>query len=258
MNGDTKPQRRRQHQGREVRESAVAGLLSLRRRGLLTAAHVEGVATGLGVTGRSVWRWLSSADKEGRLARKPRPHFELNDADVSDPCLPLRQRGRPPSRAPASRGGGAEPRHLAPGGSSPVVARSAARLSKGERARRDHDTYLTRKAGFRNECWEADHTELALRAQLPDGSLVRPWLTMFVDHSTRAIPGWAWPSTPLRPACSKRCARLSCWTRPVSLSEECHCACVTTGERSSLPRRWWRLPRPSTSTRGPYAPTRPT
>lgn len=37
----------------------------------------------------------------------------------------------------------------------------------------------------------ADHTELAMRAQLPDGSLVRPWLTLFVDLSIRANPGWA-------------------------------------------------------------------
>jgi len=191
MDDGTRPQRRRQHQGREIRESAVAGLLSLRRRGLLTAAHVEGVATGLGVTGRSVWRWLSSADKEGRLARKPRPHFELNDADVSDLAYHfgnvaalhrerLQAGAEGPSLATVRR---AVARQLSPG--------QRAGLSKGERARRDHDTYLTRKAGFRNECWEADHTELALRAQLPDGSLVRPWLTMFVDRSTRAIPGWA-------------------------------------------------------------------
>jgi hypothetical protein len=65
MDGDTKPERRGQHLGREIRENAVAGLLSLRRRGLLTAAHVEGVATGLGVTGRSVWRWLSQKRRLG-------------------------------------------------------------------------------------------------------------------------------------------------------------------------------------------------
>ncbi len=79
------------------------------------------------------------------------------------------------------------------GGSQAETALWAERagLSRGERARGDHDTYLTRKAGSRNECWEADHTELAIRAQPPGGSLVRPWLTLFVGLSTRAIPGWA-------------------------------------------------------------------
>ncbi len=56
----------------------MASLVSL--RGPLTAAHVEGVASGLEVTGRSVWRWLSSAAEEGRAVRKPQPHFELSDS----------------------------------------------------------------------------------------------------------------------------------------------------------------------------------
>jgi putative transposase len=194
----------------------VAGLVSLRRRGLLTAAHVEGVATGLGVTGRSVWRWLSSADKDGRLARKLRPHFELNEADVSDLAYHfgnvaalhrerLQAGAEGPSLATLRR---AVARQLSPG--------QRAGLSKGERARRDHDTYLTRKAGFRNECWEADHTELAIRAQPPDGSLVRPWLTLFVGLSTRAIPGWAVqaPAGGLGPSYRDRDARANSTARP--------------------------------------------
>ena len=75
MGGGTNPRRRKPHIRPEIREGAVAGLGSLRRRGLLTAAQVEGVASGLGVTGRSVWRWLSSAAEEGRAVRRPRRHF---------------------------------------------------------------------------------------------------------------------------------------------------------------------------------------
>jgi putative transposase len=144
---------------------------------LLSAAQVDAVASGLGVTGRTVWRWLASAAEQDRAVRKPRAHFELSDR--ISPTLPTTSATWPHSIEsgckPGRRGRASAP--CAPGGGSPAVARRRAGLSRGERARRDHDTYLTRKAGFRSECWEADHTELAVRARLRDGSVVRPWLT---------------------------------------------------------------------------------
>jgi hypothetical protein len=84
MEGSTNPGRRKAYVAPEIRESTVTGLVSLRQRGLLSAVHVDAVASGLGVTGRSVWRWLASARQEGRAIRKPRAHFELSDEDVSD------------------------------------------------------------------------------------------------------------------------------------------------------------------------------
>jgi len=67
----------------------------------------------------------------------------------------------------------------------------------GERARRDYDTYLPRPAGRpRNDCWEADHTQLAVHVVLPDGRVVMPWATLFVDQACRVILGWALAVTP--------------------------------------------------------------
>ncbi len=62
----------------------------------------------------------------------------------------------------------------------------------GERIRRDFDTYLPRPPGrHRNDWWEADHTQLAVHVRLPDGRVVMPWATLFLDQATRALLGWA-------------------------------------------------------------------
>ena len=57
--------------------------------------------------------------------------------------------------------------------------------------RRNFDTYLTRPAQHRNECWEADHCELAVEVVLLDGQVIKPWVTSFRDRFSRAVFGWA-------------------------------------------------------------------
>jgi putative transposase len=170
---------------------AVAGLVDLRRRGLLSRVQVAAVATGLGVEDRTVWRWLQTATVEERSGRKGRSRFELTEVDVADLAYHFGSvaawhrelvdaGGDVVSLSTLRRAVG---RRLSPG--------QRAGLAKGERARRDRDTYLTRPTGSRNDCWETDHAELAIHVVLPDGRVVRPWLTVFVDRATRAIPGWA-------------------------------------------------------------------
>jgi putative transposase len=183
--------RRYQQMSTEIREGAVAGLIDLRRRGLLSTVQVAAVADGLGVEERTVWRWLQTATVEERAGRKGRERFDLTEADVADLAYHFgnvaawhRERvaagGDLVSLSTLRR---AVDRRLSPG--------LRAGLAEGERALRNYDTYLTRPAGFRNDCWEADHAELAIYVRLPDGRVVRPWMTVFVDRSTRAIPGWA-------------------------------------------------------------------
>ena len=175
----------------EIRESAVAGLIDLRRRGLLSSAHVLAVATELGAGERTVWRWLQTGTLKERSVAKGWHRFDLTEEDVADLAYHF---GNVAAwhRERVAAGEGtvslstlrrAVDRRLSPG--------ERAGLAKGERALRNYDTYLTRPAGFRNDCWEADHAELAIYVRLPDGRVVRPWMTVFVDRATRAIPGWA-------------------------------------------------------------------
>jgi putative transposase len=69
-------------------------------------------------------------------------------------------------------------------------------IAEGERARRELDTYLTRAPQFRNECWEADHTQFALKVVLPDRRVIKPWTMIFIDTYSRAITGFAIAVTP--------------------------------------------------------------
>jgi transposase InsO family protein len=41
-----------------------------------------------------------------------------------------------------------------------------------------------------NQIWQADHTQLDLRAKRDDGQLGRPWLSVIIDDYSRAIVGF--------------------------------------------------------------------
>jgi len=60
----------------ERRQAAVERLGHLRAAGQLTAAHVRLAASGLGVTERSVWRWLRPPG-----APAGRGRYQLSEAD---------------------------------------------------------------------------------------------------------------------------------------------------------------------------------
>jgi len=176
----------------EVRASVVAALLAARRAQVLPTWRVRSAATELGVSVRTVWRWLEVAESEDRLGRKSRPCFAVGQDDlvelayyrgnVSALRVARIAEGTPTPSIGAFRAAFA--RVLPPGRRAGLVS--------GERARRDFDTYLPLPPGrHRNDCWEADHTQLAVHVRLPDGRVVMPWATLFLDRATRALWGWA-------------------------------------------------------------------
>jgi len=66
----------------EVRASVVAALLAARRAQVLPTWRVRSAATELGVSVRTVWRWLEVAESEDRLGRKSRPCFAVGQDDL--------------------------------------------------------------------------------------------------------------------------------------------------------------------------------
>ncbi|MDX3343749.1 DDE-type integrase/transposase/recombinase [Streptomyces sp. ME02-6979.5a] len=178
-----------------LRPVAVRRLLALAERGELTAGHRRMVADTLGVSERTVRRWLAVARVDGRLERAERCRFTLT------PLLARRlafHRGsvaalhRELVAEAAAAGGGAVP-------SLATLYRAAARdvspglragMRGGEAARRDHDVFLQRPAGHRNEVWEADHVQVKVEVDI-DGAPGRPWVTWFIDCATRVICGFA-------------------------------------------------------------------
>ncbi|MGD0448964.1 MAG: Mu transposase C-terminal domain-containing protein [Candidatus Dormibacteria bacterium] len=181
----------------ELRDGAVSRLLALREGGDFRSDQVALVAEQLGVAVRTVWGWLKVARTEGRNVRKRRARLEVTEADVIDLAY---HRGNVAAFHRARGEAGPTPgidawrqafrRRLSPG--------QRAGLVHGERVRRDYDTYLTRTPQFRNEQWEADHTQLAIAVGLPDGRVVKPWATLFLDCFSRAIAGYAITVTPSR------------------------------------------------------------
>jgi len=178
----------------EVRASVVAALLAIRRTQALPTWRVRAAAADLAVSVRTVWRWLEQAEGEGRMVRKVRVQFVVEQEDLVELAdhrgnVEAVYRARVATSPDWVRCGGHIARALSPGRQAGIVA--------GERARRDYDTYLPRPAGRpRNDCWEADHTQLAVHVVLPDGRVVMPWATLFVDQACRVILGWALAVTP--------------------------------------------------------------
>ena len=176
---------------REKQEAATAVLARLRDHGLLTKAKVRQVAAELGVGERTVWRWVSNAAQPDQNGGGHRDRFEVTPEDITEFAYwhgnvaayrraLLDRDPAAPSLATVWR---AFQRALTPG--------QLAGLAHGEEARREFDTYLAQSPQHRNQVWQADHNELAIEVLLPNGRVVKPWLTSFVDVQSRVLCGWA-------------------------------------------------------------------
>ncbi|WP_189960080.1 Mu transposase C-terminal domain-containing protein [Streptomyces alanosinicus] len=196
-----------------LRVPAVEQLLRLRRQGRLSRGHVRLAGECLGVSERTVWRWLAQAEAEPRTAERPGNRFEVT-SEVR--VLLAYWRGNASAvhrqlvvRAQAAVG---EPAAPVPGGApmeavpllDPVPSLSTflravrrdltagerAGLARGPEAARAHDVFGRRPRLWRNHTWEADHVQAPLLVDA-DGELVRPWVTWFIDVATKAITGTA-------------------------------------------------------------------
>jgi putative transposase len=187
--------------GRALREAAVRRLSMLDARGELSSDHVGLIATAVGVSERTVWRWVARArsaaqppDERGRFRIDDRLRVRLaywrgNAAALHRELLAEQNAGGPaaPSLETVQR---AIRRDLTPG--------ERAGLRRGERERRRFDVFLQRPSSFRNAAWEADHVEAPVEVEV-DGRLVKPWVTWFVDACHNAVCGVAvTPGTPSR------------------------------------------------------------
>src|SRR6266545_1744871 len=183
------------------RRAAAAGRLGeLRDAGQLTAGHVRLAAAGLGVSERTVWRWLGIGE-EGKPTGPQ--EYRLSAADL-EAFAWFRGNVAAVHRARAAvvngdgRAAGVPvPDFLCEGwaGAVPVALRTlqlmfARELSPGERLAwqrgeegyRAAAVYLRRQSSHRNETWEMDHKQLPVLV-LPGRGMTAccPWLTSVVD-----------------------------------------------------------------------------
>jgi putative transposase len=176
------------------RAAVVRRLVALEEMGRLGVEQVELAAGGLGVSSRTVWRWVRQARAGQGLGRRPRGRFQVTDeirqrlafwrgnaAAVHRELVEAARNGSPvaPSLSTLQR---AVARDL--------LAGDRAGLTGGERARRAFDVFLQRPRTHRNAVWEADHVEAAVEVDV-EGRLLKPWVTWFVDAGTNVVCGTA-------------------------------------------------------------------
>jgi putative transposase len=184
------------------REAAVRRLAALEDEGRLGCEQVRLAAGSLGVSERTVWRWVRQARAGEGLVRRPRGRFEVtgelrqrlafwrgNTAAVHRELAAAAKAGGPPAPSLST---------LQRAVARDVLAGDRAGLAGGERARRAYDVFLRRPGTHRNAVWEADHVEAPVEVDAA-GRLVRPWVTWFVDAGTNAVCGTAvTPGAPSR------------------------------------------------------------
>lgn len=187
----------------------MARLRQLRDDGALSSSHVRVVAASMGVSERTVWRWLSTPP---RTMQQARSSYRLTDIDREAFAF---FRGNVAALARARRAvvdgvgqtaGANVPDFLAEGwrGARPVALRTlqrafAAALTPAERAawrvgesgERAAQVYLRRTDAPRGRVWEMDHKQLPLLVLPPRGGALSPWLTTVVDDGCRGLLGWA-------------------------------------------------------------------
>ncbi|MFK8909012.1 Mu transposase C-terminal domain-containing protein [Streptomyces sp. YS-3] len=179
----------------ELRPAAVAQLLRLRESGELRTAHVRLVADSVGVSVRTVWRWLAEAEQTGSLEKPERRRFRITEEviDVLADCQGNVKRAHEHLVEVAVAAGEKPPglttlhdaiaRDLDPG--------FMAGLREGIPAARGFDPCFQRPQVARNEVWEGDHKQAETVVMMPDGKPSRVWVTWFEDRGTGYVMGWA-------------------------------------------------------------------
>ncbi|MFB8273441.1 Mu transposase C-terminal domain-containing protein [Streptomyces sp. NPDC055955] len=215
-----------------LRAPAVRRLLALRAERRLSREHVRLAGECLGVSERTVWRWLAEASRSPRAATRPGERrgdrFEItreirvllaywhSNASAVHRQLVARAEtggrdGQPTTASESAASPAGAPQAavplLDPVPSLSTFLRAVRRdLTAGERAglatgpdaARAHDVFGKRAASWRNHVWETDHVQAPLLVDA-DGDLVRPWVTWFIDTATKVITGTAvTPGVPSR------------------------------------------------------------
>jgi putative transposase len=172
----------------------VRRLVALEEMGRLGVEEVELAADGLGVSSRSVWRWVRQARAGEGLDCRPRGRFGVTD-EVRQRLAFWRGNAAAVHRelVEAARNGGPAAPSLSTlqrAVARDVLAGDRAGLAGGERARRAFDVFLQRPRAHRNAVWEADHVQAAVEVDV-EGRLLKPWVTWFVDAGTNVVCGLA-------------------------------------------------------------------
>lgn len=197
------------------RAAAVARLMQLRQAGQLSAAHVRLAAEGIGVTERTVWRWLAAGIREP-APRGPEPYV-LSETDREAYALyrgnvaAVHRARQAVVDGDGTTAGAPVPDFLREGWAraAPVALRTlqsafARELSPAERAawktgesgRRAKSVYLRRPEEIRGRVWEMDHKQLPILVLPPKGKPLAPWMTTVVDDGTRVLLGWSLAVSP--------------------------------------------------------------
>ncbi|WP_241844666.1 transposase [Kitasatospora sp. CB01950] len=179
----------------ELRPAAVAQLLGLRGAGELTTAHVRLVAGAVGVSIRTVWRWLKEAEESGTSEKPARKRLRITD-EIVDVLADYQGNVR--------RAHEQLVREALAAGEEPVglttlhdaIARDLdpgfmAGLRQGIPAARGFDPAFKRPPVARNQVWEGDHKQAPLVVMMPDQTTSKVWVTWFEDRGTSHVMGWA-------------------------------------------------------------------
>ena len=127
----------------------------------------------LGVSERTVWRWVRQARAGKGLDRRPRGRFQVTD-EIRQQLAFWRGNTAAVHRelAAAAKDGGPPAPSLSTlqrAVARDVLAGDRAGLAGGERARRAYDVFLQRPGTHRNAVWEADHVEVPVEVEAGAG-----------------------------------------------------------------------------------------
>lgn len=178
--------------GRSDWDLAVAGVRHAAARGLTLRSAVTAVASQVGVSERTLWRWLArSGATDAKTLWQPAEDdlavYALWGANAS---AAWRQRRDDGAAVPSLR-------TFQQGVAAALTPGQRAGLRSGENARREFDAYLRWEPDARNDLWESDHKQLDIDVSASGFDRpVRPWFTLFVEAFSRVIPGWALSARP--------------------------------------------------------------
>jgi putative transposase len=151
---------------------------------------VRSAAESLGVSERSVWRWLTVGVYE--------PGWRVGWRTTEEAIEALyRTGGRPTAACVCFAMRECRCRRIPPSVArlNATCRRRSAYARHGEDGRRRYSVYRRWEPKARNEVWETDHNELDINVlPLRGRRLVRPWLTVIEEGFSRLVRLGGWKS----------------------------------------------------------------
>jgi putative transposase len=177
------------HLGADRWRAVITSLEGVRAGGGALTAAVGDAAARLGVARGTVWAHLAKGSQAQQ--RRTRARFTLGDDERREVYAAGGNVAAVTRTRVSADVGGPGLRTWQRAVARDMCEMERVNAAQGWRVARTHGLFWQLQVPHRNTVWQTDHKQLGVTVVLPNATSVKPWVTVFIDVSTKVVMGWA-------------------------------------------------------------------